>query len=124
MLKVLSFRVAGELFGIWVTTVKEINRNIEYTAVPRSPGNIAGLFNMRGQIVTLFNLAAMLGYDVEVKPGKVSCIILKSETGSPNQRGFIIERTGDVIDVSEEMCELPPVNLKEAEVKYFKAVVR
>lgn len=124
MLKVLSFRLSGELFGIEINNVKEINRNIEYTAVPRSQKNIAGIFNMRGQIVTIFNLAGIIGYNEEIYADRVTCIILKSESGNSNHRGIIIERTGDVIDVTEDMCEPPPANIDSVGKKYIKDVVR
>ncbi|HEY9061067.1 MAG TPA: chemotaxis protein CheW [Pseudobacteroides sp.] len=124
LIKVLSFRIAGELFGIEINDVKEINRNVEYTAVPRAQDNIVGLFNMRGQIVTIFNLAGIIGYSESVPDDRVTCIILKSEPENPNHRGFIIERTGDVIDVAEDMCEPPPANIDSIGKKYIKDVVR
>lgn len=123
-MKILSFWIAGELFGVELTKVKEINRNIEYSTVPRAPENIVGLFNMRGQVVTLFNLAFILGYDVELHEEKATCIILKSEVGSTNQRGFVIDKSGDVIDVEEENCEKPPANVDLTESNYIKTVVR
>lgn len=124
MIKVLSFRLSDELFGIEINDVKEINRNVEYTAVPRAQSNIVGLFNMRGQIVTIFNLAGIIGYNEDVANDRVTCIILKSEQGNSNHRGFIIERTGDVIDVAEDMCEPPPANIDSIGKKYIKDVVQ
>lgn len=124
MLKVLSFRLGDELFGVEITKVKEINRNIEYTIIPRAEENIVGIFNMRGQIVTLFNIAGMLGYESKIGSKPATCIILKSQSGGANQRGFIIDRTGDVIDVNEEECGLPPANVDLNESKFIKAVVR
>ena len=124
MHKILSFRLSGELFGIEINNVKEINRNIEYTAVPRSQKNIAGVFNMRGQIVTIFNLAGIIGYNDDIHGERVTCIILKSEQGNSNHRGVIIESTGDVIDVAEDMCEPPPANIDNVGKKYIKDVVR
>jgi purine-binding chemotaxis protein CheW len=123
-LKILSFWLENELFGIELNYVKEINRNIEYTKVQRSEKNIVGLFNMRGQIVTIFNLADFLGYDTEIKKKKATCIILKSEQGSPNQKGFIIDKSEDVVDIDEKICEKPPANIDSYETKYIKTVVR
>jgi purine-binding chemotaxis protein CheW len=120
----LSFRIGNELLGIDVTKVKEINRNIEYTVVPKAPKRIVGLFNMRGQIVTLFNLSYMLGVNFNSEYEKVTCIILKDEPGSPNQKGLVIEKSGDVIDVTEDMCELLPANMNSLQSKYIKSVIR
>lgn len=124
MIKVLSFRLAGELFGIEINYVKEINRNVEYTIVPRAPDKIVGLFNMRGQIVTLFNLAKILGYPWSNEKGKVTCIILKSPPNNPNQQGFLIDATGDVLDLDESLCEPPPANIDGRNFQYIRKVAR
>ena len=50
----------GELFGIDIGLVKEINRKIKYTEVPGAPEHIVGLYNMRGQVVTIFDVACIL----------------------------------------------------------------
>lgn len=123
-MKILSFWIDEELFGVELTQVKEINRNIEYSTVPRAPQNIVGLFNMRGQVVTLFNLSFILGYNNEIKEGKATCIILKSQAGSTNQKGFIIDKSGDVIEVNEGSYENPPANVDGSESKYIKTVVK
>jgi purine-binding chemotaxis protein CheW len=123
-MKILSFRLQEELFGIELTYVKEINRNIEFTSVPRSQKNIVGLFNMRGKIVTIFNLAEILGYDVTLTEDRATCIILKSIDEGPDIRGFLIDKSGDVIDVNEEICEKAPANMDMNETKYIKMIVR
>ncbi|MEN8908137.1 MAG: chemotaxis protein CheW [Clostridiales bacterium] len=123
-MKILSFWIENELFGIDIECVKEINRKVEYTIVQRAPKNIVGLFNMRGQIVTIFNLADFFGYSNKKLKDKVTCIILKSEIGSPNQKGFIIDKSGDVIDVKENVCEKPPANVNSYEAKYIHTIVR
>ena len=124
MTKVLSYKLAGELFGIDITYVKEINRNIEYSVVPKSPTNILGLFNMRGQIVTLFNLAKILGYEASESENRSICIILKATQGSANQVGFLIDETGDVLDLEDDTCEVPPANVDELKYKYIKKISR
>lgn len=122
--KILSFRLEKELFGIEITSVKEINRNVEYTIVPNAPKSFVGLFNMRGQIVSLFNLATILGYEKKPFVSKATCIILKCEPDNPNQRGFVIDKTGDVLDIEEDVCEDPPANVDVFEYKHVKKVAR
>ena len=124
MLKVLSFRIQGDLLGVEINHVKEINRNVEFTIVPKAPDTVVGLFNMRGQIVTLHNLAKILGYETKEKKGKAICIILKSAPDNPNQKGFLIDQTGDVIDIEEDICEMPPANVDEDKYQFVKKVAR
>ena len=60
MIRILTFYLEGELFGIDIGLVKEINRKIKYTEVPGAPEHIVGLYNMRGQVVTIFDVACIL----------------------------------------------------------------
>lgn len=123
MLKVLSFRVSGKLLGIEVNYVKEITRNPEYNDVPMAPDKVAGLFNMRGQVVTLFNLSYILGYG-EKNSDEINCIVLKNIKSTNNLLGFLIEETQDVFDIDEADCEPIPANSSLTEQKYVKKVAR
>lgn len=123
MISILSFRLNGKLLGIETKYVKEINRNVEYTAVPLSPKTMIGLFNMRGQIVSLLNLAYYLGYEETEYTGKKNCIILKAQE-SNNQIGFLIDKTEDIFEIDEEKCEIPPANTKDNLYQFIKCVVK
>ncbi len=121
---VLTFYIGSTLFGIDILEVKEINRNIEYTTVPGAPPGIIGLLNMRGQIVTLFNLAYLMGYGAETGKGPLTCIILKNRPDNHDYVGFLIDRPGSSVEVEEEMCEPPPANIGAAENKFVSEVVK
>ena len=122
--KLLTFYLCGSYFGIDIRAVKEINRNIEYTPVPDAPSHIIGLMNMRGQIVTLFNLAGLMGYKQGNEKHSSTCIILKNKPSDPDFVGFLIERSGSVIDVDNDACEPPPANIDSAENKIISQVVK
>lgn len=121
--EVLTFHLCGNLLGINVTLIKEINRNIEYTSVPGSQSHIEGLFNMRGQVVTLYNLAKLLGFRDSGEQAKISCIILKVPH-DPDQVGFFIDRPGDVIHIDRDEYELPPANIGGVEGEFIEGVVK
>jgi len=79
---------------------------------------------MRGQVVTLFNLANILEYEEEQCSEKKTCIILKAQPNNLNQIGFLIDKTEDVFDFDEEKCEEPPANSALKEYKYIKKVAK
>lgn len=123
-MKVLSFVLNGKLFGVETKYVKEINRNVEYTKVPLSPESVVGLFNMRGQIVTLLDLAEYLENNKAESGKKSTCIILKSKGNSLNQIGFLIDKTQDVFDLDEDKCESVPANSTDKINLYIKKVAK
>ncbi|NLX91642.1 MAG: purine-binding chemotaxis protein CheW [Firmicutes bacterium] len=123
-LKILTFYLNGYQLGVDITSVKEINRNISYTPVPDAPPHIVGLLNLRGQVVTLFDLAGLLGLArTGTKQGHY-CIILKTIPGNSSYAGFLFDEPGSVIDVTDEISEPPPANLNHPENNYIERVVK
>lgn len=122
--KVLTFYLGGTFCGINIKAAKEINRNVRYTPVPGSSNNIAGLLNLRGQVVTLFNIAQLLKLNKETKPLGTNCIILKNRPGDSDMVGFLIDKAGDVVDVVEGMCEPLPASITNIKGSYISEVVK
>ena len=56
-----TFSLDGHVFGVPVSSVQEVLRSQDLTTVPLAPTEIAGLLNLRGQIVTSLELRARLG---------------------------------------------------------------
>jgi purine-binding chemotaxis protein CheW len=122
--KILTFYLCERLFGIDITLVKEINRSVEHTPVPDTDSHIVGLFNMRGQIVTLFDISEIMGYEQKNWGQRSACVILKAQSGDLSQVGFLIDRCGDVLDIEEEECELPPANVGGVSGEFISSVAK
>lgn len=61
MTQLSTFHVGRYLFGVEVSLVQEIVRLQEYTPVPLSSPEIAGLINLRGEVLTAIDMRARLG---------------------------------------------------------------
>lgn len=109
--KLLTFQLGEVLFGTDITRIKEINRNTEFTPVPGSIEMLVGVVNLRGNIVTLVDLKKMLEIREGVKAAGL-CLVLKPGPEAPDLVGFLIDRTGDVIDVEEHYCEAAPATFQ------------
>jgi len=101
----LSFELGGHHYGIDIGQVMEMNRHADYTPVPDAPVHIAGLWNMRGQVVTLFDLARLLGHEPEGACKRTACIILKNSLAEPDYIGLLIDRPGSVVEAGDAMHE-------------------
>ncbi|KUO73792.1 MAG: hypothetical protein APF77_17055 [Clostridia bacterium BRH_c25] len=120
---ILTFYLGESLLGINLKLAKEINRSIRYTPVPGAQPCIIGFFNMRGQVVTLFDLAKLIGISRSNEREGLACIILKSPK-DPDQVGFLIDRPGDVIEVDIEEYEPPPANIGVVESEFIECIVK
>ena len=47
-----TFRLDGDLYGVEVEHVQEVLKSQGLTRVPLAPAAVAGLINLRGQVVT------------------------------------------------------------------------
>lgn len=120
---ILSFNLCDNFLGVDVTLVKEINRNVEFTPIPGAKDHIIGFFNMRGQVVTIFDLAKILNLGEMQQQDKLICIVLKSPK-DPDQVGFLIDSPGDVLEIDAEEYEAAPANVGSSESEYIESVLK
>lgn len=57
----LTFRAAGELLAIGAGQVSEVIRRPKLTRVPLAPPSLAGVANLRGAVIPVVSVAALLG---------------------------------------------------------------
>jgi purine-binding chemotaxis protein CheW len=104
-----TFFVGGLYFGVDVLEVQEVLRYQEMTPVPKASGVIAGLINLRGQIVTAFDMRRRL--QVAVQPEKQPMnFVIRTEDGAVS---LLVDEIGDVIEVKGEDFEMPPNTVSE-----------
>nr|HEX4315842.1 chemotaxis protein CheW [Kofleriaceae bacterium] len=106
-----TFKVADLVLGVEVTRVQEVIRSQPLTRVPLAPPTVAGLLNLRGQIVTAIDLRARLGVpprDPSVPPMNV---VVRHDGGAVS---LLVDDIGDVIEVADATFEAPPDTIGRA----------
>lgn len=103
-----SFFVDGLCFGIEVARIQEIRDVTAMTRVPLAPREVGGLVNLRGQIVTAIDLRRCLDLSDRPAGERPLNLILRAADGRVS---LLVDRMGDVLDVSEDDFELPPRTL-------------
>ena len=132
-----TFRVGEHLFGLDILGVREIIRVFNITPVPRSETHIRGLINLRGQIVTILDLAVRLGHEARPVVDSSHIVILKhnaaaiqAQTQNANQpstqdlMGLLVDAIGDVVEAEAGLAEAPPANLSDAEERFLSGVLK
>jgi purine-binding chemotaxis protein CheW len=106
-----TFHVGRYLFGIDVALVQEIVRMQAITPVPLSAPEIAGLINLRGEVLTAIDLRARLG----LPPGQdghdsVNVVVRLDE----EPVSLLVDEIGGVIEVSAISFETTPSTVDPA----------
>lgn len=123
-MRIITFSINECLFGVDITMVKELYRNIQYTPIPCASSCVIGLLNLRGQVVTLLDLATLIGHKGRSTEERTLCIILKKRWEDDDIIGFTIDRPGDVIDLADDDIQPPPANIKDMDNQYLAGVVK
>jgi purine-binding chemotaxis protein CheW len=103
-----TFHVNGYLFGIEVATVQEVVRHQPMTRVPLAPPALGGLINLRGQIIPAVDLRRRLGFPDRPAGELPMDVVVRTRDGMVS---LLVDRIGDVVEVSEEAFEEPPDTL-------------
>ena len=129
-----TFHVGEHLFGLDILGVREIIRVFNITSVPRAEPHIRGLINLRGQIVTILDLAVRLGHEGMPVKDSSHIVILKHGTalmaqgqtqgGSTELLGLLVDAIGDVVEADASLAEAPPANLSDAEERFLSGVLK
>lgn len=134
----MTFYLGQHLFGISILLVREINQNLDITPVSKVPDYIRGVLNLRGQVVTVMDLAKRLSFDGAKGSQDASCIVLKTNSeieGSDislglddrtlaDKVGLYVDRIGDVLNIGAKEIIRTPTRDSKLDKRFIKGVVR
>ena len=117
-----SFQIDDQLFGVPVRVVREINGHLEITKVPRALSYVAGIVNLRGQLVTVLDLGERLGLGKRTIGRDSRLVVLKTNeelaglqakelTTADDKIGLLVDQISDVVMPSSDDLEGPPANM-------------
>jgi len=109
-----TFRLGEAVYALDVQGIQEVLRGCEWSAVPLAPPSVLGLMNLRGQIVTVVDLAVQLGLGARERSalaGAPSVQIVLSCARPPVC--LAVDEVGDVVELSAASLLAPPATLDE-----------
>jgi purine-binding chemotaxis protein CheW len=119
--KILCFELGTRTVGVDLEEVQEVSRAMAWTSVPGAPREIRGIFNLRGQVAALFDLARTLDPRSPSTEGRSAIILKPSKEGDIS--GFLVDRLGNVLEVGEDSCSPVPSHLPPREQAAFRELV-
>ena len=106
-----TFWLDGDLFGVEVEHVQEVLRSQSITRVPLAPPAVAGLINLRGQVVTAIELRERLGRKPRPEGQEAVVIVVRLHGEAVS---LLVDSIADVVDVDVRDFEAPPDTLDGA----------
>ena len=103
-----TFWLDGDLYGVEVEHVQEVLRSQGITRVPLAPPAVAGLINLRGQVVTAIELRERLGRKPRPEGQEPVVIVIRLHGEAVS---VLVDSIADVVDVDVRDFEAPPDTL-------------
>ena len=117
----VSFWIDEQLLGVPVDIVQEVLNPQKIAPTPKARPEIAGLLNLRGQIVTAVDLRKRLRLPPNL-PDRPSMNVVIRHKGE--SYSLLVDEVGDVINVCNDQFEPPPVTLDSHWMSLVSGVFR
>ncbi|HSV56590.1 MAG TPA: chemotaxis protein CheW [Magnetospirillaceae bacterium] len=120
--KMVTFSLGGKEYGIDIMNVKEIARANRFTYVPNTAPFVRGVYNMRGEIISVIDLREMFHLPVEkVEEGTPeNLLILRVDD---HVYGMIVDSIDKVVGISQSSIQPPHPIFGEINVRYIQGIV-
>ena len=113
--------IGGQLFGLPISRVQDVFMPERLTRVPLASGDVAGVLNLRGRIVTAIDMRARLGLPKDQSSGLPMAIGVDLRGES---YGLLIDSIGEVLKLADSTHETNPVNLDPRMAKMADGIHR
>jgi len=104
----VTLRLGAQLFGISVLAVQDVMRHQQIARVPLAPEVIAGSLNVRGRIVTAFDMRCRLGMSGYPEPNNIMMVVVDYQH---ELFALMVDAVGDVLSLSMNRFEKVPANM-------------
>ena len=106
--RLVTFTLDDRSYGVDVDSVQEVLRGLPRTRIPLAPRALAGLINLRGQVLTAIDLREQLELPPR-DPALEPMLVVIRVAGEPV--ALLVDTIGAVVDVEADQFELPPETL-------------
>jgi purine-binding chemotaxis protein CheW len=98
--QVLTFKLAGEEYGVGILAVQEIRGWSSVTAIPHAPQWVLGVMDLRGVAVPVIDLRRRFELEpAQFGPSTVVIVLRVGEAGQERTLGLVVDAVSEVYDI-------------------------
>jgi purine-binding chemotaxis protein CheW len=101
----LGFFLGPEVYGLALDQLREVARVTQVRRVPGAPAGVAGLVNLRGEILCALDVRAILGLPPRISTDPPFLVALR---GFSDPLGLIVDSIADIYSLTANEIEAPP----------------
>jgi len=115
----VTFKLAGEEYGLDIKSVQEITAYRTPTHIPNVHSSIKGVFNLRGNVIPILDPRIKFGLDSKEHDSFSVVIIFKAGTRTV---GMIVDEVSDVLNIENEEIQETPEFSSNINTKFIKGI--
>lgn len=119
MLQWVTFKLAGEKYGVNVMQVQEVLRYTEIAEVPGAPYYVLGIINLRGKVVSVVDTRSRFGLPAEDLTDNSRIIVIEAET---HVVGILVDSVAEVVYLRLSEIETAPNVSSDESAKFIQGV--
>jgi purine-binding chemotaxis protein CheW len=119
MLQWVTFRLAGETYGINVMQVQEVLRYTEIAPVPGAPAYVLGIINLRGNVVTVIDTRHRFGLLGAEVSDQTRIVIIEADN---HVVGILVDAVAEVVYLRQSEIETAPNVGNDESAKFIQGV--
>ena len=121
---ILEFNLGGESYAMDIQIAREIVEMLPITPIPRAPGHVTGLLNLRGEITTIINIHHLLG----IKPAKPreeqNIMVLIPDAFENTSVGMIVDEVHSVLTIDEKDIDTNVKGVNSELSEYVHGIIK
>ena len=119
LLQLITFKIGQETFGVDILSIKEVNRMMEITRLPRAPGFIKGVINLRGKILPIIDTRKRFHLEPKDPDRHTRIIIIERDD---KLVGIIVDEVLEVLRISAGIVDPPPPFVAGIDTTFIRGV--
>ncbi|CAN5264356.1 chemotaxis protein CheW [soil metagenome] len=113
--ELIAFRIGEQEFCVDIMAVREIRGWTPATPLPRAPGYMKGVINLRGAVLPIIDLGSRFGLRTS-EPSERHVIMVAHVGG--RMVGLLVDAVSDIIQLTDEALQ-PTPDVASEQVKSF-----
>jgi purine-binding chemotaxis protein CheW len=114
----LSFVLGGELYGVELKYLAETRQSTPLRRLPSAPPHLAGLMNLRGELVPVVDLGPVVGLGQREMATTLPAVLVLSLQGS--KLALAVERAQDILTFPAKELQPPPLSLEPERALFIR----
>lgn len=116
----LAFQLGPEWYAVSVESVREIYNEYRVTRIPCVPSFIRGVINIRGEIISVTDIASLMGTAGTPDSGEGCAIVIQNDECVT---AMVVNAIADIVEVPREAIEPPLSTIDKGQAEFVTGSV-